>query len=445
MARLWLIIYNICVVPSMWIGFHIGALFNDKIQRGLDGRKNLLNKVRAKLATRKNPQTLWIHAASLGEFEQAKPIIEVVKERYPSVFIFVTFFSPSGMDYALEYIPGDAVAYLPFDSFFAAKKFVDLLRPSAAIFIRYELWLNHLHALHARGIPAMLACASGRNLQKKNLLVRSYNAAACQNFGHILCVEDSDAAAYTNMLDESLNKKTAVTVVGDTKFDRVTQRAKKEKANVLPDQITRNKFIVVAGSTWKEDEKIIAPVINKLMNEYHNTFLYIVAPHEPTETHLQSIESQMPSFRLSEIDSIEGEKNEGNVIIVDSVGQLFSLYQYADVAFVGGGFHRGVHNVLEPAAFGIPVLCGPNIGNAREAQELLESGGGHIINSSEGFHSYLIRAINDPAFIEDEGRRAYAFTQSHTGAANKIVDSLTDILYTDKPIFSINNHNIVLS
>ncbi|HZV13294.1 MAG TPA: glycosyltransferase N-terminal domain-containing protein, partial [Candidatus Kapabacteria bacterium] len=324
MTRLWLIIYNVCVVPLMWIVFRIAGFFNDKIQRGLDGRKSLLSKVRAKLTSRGNAKTVWIHVASLGEFEQAKPVIEALKERFPSVFIFVSFFSPSGFDYALDYKPADAVAYLPFDSFFAAKKFVEIVRPSAAIFVRYELWLNHLWALHMRNIPVILVCASAQNFEKKNSFVRSFNRNAFKNFTQVLCVTESDAVIYKSNLDSI----TPVIVAGDTKYDRVSARARDAKNIVSPiEKIASGKFVLVAGSTWGEDEAILVPAIKHLAQEYDGQFLCIIAPHEPTPQHLALIEADNRCCRLSGMDLYNNE----SILLVDSVGNLFSLYQYANV------------------------------------------------------------------------------------------------------------------
>jgi 3-deoxy-D-manno-octulosonic-acid transferase len=297
---------------------------------------------------------------------------------------------------------------------------VEIVHPSVAIFIRYELWLNHLWALHSREIPTLLVCASAQNFEKKNSVVRSFNKSAFKNFTQILCVTESDVSIYRNNLDPAIT----TIVAGDTKYDRVIERARDARNNPLNvEKITAGKFVLVAGSTWGEDEEILVPAIKHLAQEHGERFLCILAPHEPTPQHLSLIETGNKCCRLSGIDLYNGE----SIIVVDSIGNLFALYQYANVVFIGGAFRQGVHNVLEPAVFGVPVLCGPQIGNAREAQDLVKSGGGHTVTSSDEIVDYCNKAINDPAFAINEGSLSKNFVESHGGATKKIVTALADM------------------
>lgn len=413
----WLLLYNLFVIPVFWLGLRAASLFNDKVRRGLQGRRRLFSSLHAKLALRGKRSTFWVHVASMGEFEQAKPILERIKARTPDVFVIVTFFSPSGFDHSQDYSYADAVAYLPFDSYGAATRFISIVRPNAALFIRYELWLNHLHAIRRARVPLYLACTSALSYTRAHAVVRSYLAAAYRLFDRIYCNDESDRAVFAAILGDPVRCE----VTGDTRFDRVLERAAASRSNPsLSDAITAQKFVLVAGSTWSGDEEILFPAIDAMLRKRGDEFLCILAPHEPTVDECVRLEARFSCCRLSRIDRYAGEP----VILVDSVGRLFPLYQYATVAYVGGGFGTGVHSVLEPAAFGVKVLFGPHVERAAEAQDLAHTSGGEIVTTVDTLLNALLSASDHPDQAAMAGRAAAEFVTMRAGASDRILDHI---------------------
>lgn len=417
MATLWLVLYNVFVIPVLWIALRSIALWNDKVRRGLNGRRRLFASLHAKLSLRGSRRTFWIHVASMGEFEQAKPILERLKSHDPALFILVTFFSPSGFDHSKDYSLADAVAYIPFDSRRAASRFVSIVRPDAALFIRYELWLNHLSALHRARVPSFLACTSSQNYVRQNFIVRSYLRTAYRTFDMIFCNDDADRTVFAEVLGDP----TRCIVTGDTRFDRVVERAGASRSHPpLPDAIVRDKFILVCGSTWLDDEHALFPAIDDAIKTYGDRFLCIIAPHEPTPEECARIVARFRCCRYSRIDGYAGEA----VVLIDSVGPLFGMYQYANAAYVGGGWSAGIHNVLEPAAFGAAVITGPRIDRSPEAQELSDAGGLQVAKTLEDVRMLIEAAIADPVATATRGARAKTFADRRTGASERIIGEL---------------------
>jgi 3-deoxy-D-manno-octulosonic-acid transferase len=423
---IWRILYNSLFVPLGWLGFQVYGLLNKKARRGIGGRKDLLERVAAKTSGWKGSSPrVWFHASSMGEFEQAKPIISMLKEKRPGLLVAVTFFSPSGYENSLAYKEADLISYIPFDSPSNARRFIGLVKPSAAVIMRYDLWPNHIWALHDAGIPAILANATMRKSFLRDFpLFRGFHRSLYDSLEAVLTVTDADA----QRCRRTGVSRAIVETSGDTRYDQVARRCEESRRKrYFPEEVLRGRTVVVIGSSWEEDERLFVPALEVYCAKYPE-LLVVLVPHEPTVEHLADLESRLEgrlsSIRFSQIVSYAGEK----VVVVDSIGILVSLYQYARIVYVGGGFGAGVHNVLEPAVYGVPVLIGPNHANSHEAVELVKRGAIGVINDEEGLSLNLGRLLSDPALRERAGRTALEFVNERRGATAKILSYLEKVL-----------------
>ncbi len=422
---MWTFFYNLFVLPPLWLAFRVLWLFNRKVRRGLRGRHSSLQRLRVFIRNNPGSRRLWVHASSMGEFEQAKPIIEALRERDPDLVIIASFFSPSGYENNLRYRAVDAVVYIPFDTPFRARRFLELMQPTAAVFIRYDVWPNHIWACRRMGIPVMLANATLReNSGRLFPLIRRFHRRVFNSMDAILTVSESDAAVFRWLrLQHPL-----IEAVGDTRYDRVAGKAAlSRKRTLVPERILKGRKVIVAGSSWPEDEEMLLPALFRLLDE-DPELLCVVVPHEPTIDHLEFLEYRLngtiPSLRFSYLQSWNGER----VLIVDSIGILLPLYAVASVAFVGGGFKSNVHNTLEPAAYGIPVLYGPKIGNSQEARELAAAGGGFIVRSEEEIESTLRTLLADSGRRAEAGAAAGRFVAERSGSTAHILTRLLPMI-----------------
>ncbi|MDR1116014.1 MAG: 3-deoxy-D-manno-octulosonic acid transferase [Tannerella sp.] len=354
---------------------------------------------------------IWFHAASLGEFEQGRPMIETIRKRYPQYKILLTFFSPSGYEVRKNYEGADVICYLPFDTPFKVRKFLNLANPYMAVFIKYEFWLNYLTELKRRGIKTYLISAVFRPGQ---LFFKWYGAWYRKA---LLCYER------LFVQDEDSRKLLAgygidnVEVCGDTRFDRVLEIQR--NARLMPEVESfaeEGKLMLVAGSSWPEDEEFIIPYFNT-----HPEVKLIIAPHEIHREHLLYIQSLLnrPSIRLSE--SSEESLRTNDCLIIDSFGLLSSIYRYGDVAYIGGGFGGGIHNTLEAAVYGIPVVFGPKYHKFKEAKSLINYGGGFSVDNEAAFAGCLNNFISDPESRRIAGAAAGDFVYKNAGAIEKIL------------------------
>ncbi|MFA6597273.1 MAG: glycosyltransferase N-terminal domain-containing protein [Ignavibacteriaceae bacterium] len=425
MDLFWKSAYNILIVPLLLFAMKIAPWFNKKVKLGVTGRKRLFEEliVNSSSLDRKK-KLIWFHSSSLGEFEQAKPIIEKLKQS-SDVNILVTFFSPSGLENSRKYPHADLVSYLPIDTAANAERFISLVNPSLLVLMRYDLWPNHIYELAKRNIPVFLVDATMRSdSARKNLFAKYFHKHLYGKLSKILTVSETDAInfiAFDLPADE-------INSVGDTRFDRVYQRSlvAKEK-NLIRSEILQNKKVIVAGSTWYEDEEVLLPAFMKL-TEYDENVLLIIAPHEPTLIHLEKLENEcagkIKTIRFSALNNYTDEK----IILIDSIGILLTLYYYADIAFVGGSFKSNIHNVLEAAVYGVPVISGPKIINSQEAIKLVELGGGMIIkNKKEAYRS--LRLLTDKDDIRKaKGRISREYVQSNLGATEKILEEMYKVI-----------------
>lgn len=427
MSHFWKLLYNIIFVPMLWAGLLIAAVFTRKIRQGIRGRRGLFPTLTSRVSTltTQPAKRIWFHSSSLGEFEQAKPIITELKRRHPATVIAVSFFSPSGYDHSRNYKLAEIITYLPFDSYRNASRFIDTLKPDAAVMVRYDIWPNHIWALRKRRIPLFLANATMRRHSSRHLpVVRSFHHTVYNLFDYILTVSDDDVESF-----KRFNLSTPLlSAIGDTRFDQVWQRSMEAKAkHFLPDRVTSKRRIIVVGSSWDSDEDVLIPTLSKLVRK-HRDLLVILVPHEPTLATIERIErelgSQLTSTRFSDLHDYNNE----HVIIVDSVGILMGLYKYADVSYVGGSFKQGIHNVLEPAVYGSPVVFGPVYHNSHEAARLIEAGAAFVTHDESEMYDRFDRLLSDEALRREVGSKAQAFVQRNTGATERFLSYLEKVL-----------------
>ena len=422
----WRIFYQFVVIPIGWILFHVLAFFDRKAARGIRGRKGLLARLEKQVALL-NPagKRVWFHSSSMGEFEQAKPIIDELKKRRPELEIIVTFFSPSGYEHSQTYKSASIISYIPFDSSRNARRFIDLIRPSAAVMIRYDVWPNHLWALRRAGVPTFIANATLRSNTTRRLpLLKQFHRAMYDSIDYILAVSAEDKSTF-----ESFRlSHPVVEVIGDTRYDQVWLRSAQSRARaVLESKILEGKNVLVIGSSWEGDEEVLLPACLKLFRD-HPEFLVILVPHEPSLETLERIEyelnEEVPSIRFSNLTQYRNEK----LILIDVVGILMTLYRYAAVAYVGGSFGSGVHNVLEPAAYGIPILFGPAHENSQEAIELVREGAAFVGRDQNDFYAHLRALLQDGRRRSEAGEKALALVCRNTGATERFLSYMEKVL-----------------
>ena len=422
-------LYNIGT-RAYFAGIRLAAFFGHRKARLMvAGRRNWATKLEQRMADVPHP-IVWFHAASLGEFEQGRPLIEELHRRYPHYSVLVSFFSPSGYEVRKNYKGADVVTYLPNDTKANARRFLDIVRPEVVFFIKYEFWGNMLAELDRRDIPADLVSGIFRRQQA---FFHWYGAVMRPMLHHFsrFFVQDEESKQLLSELGFTNN----VTVCGDTRFDRVL--AIKAEAKVLPwaEAFTSTAgFTLVAGSTWPKDEEILLEHFNR-----HPEMKLIIAPHEIHEERVQNIIAALkrPYRRYSTILNERAKKaaaghthiggicmTDADCLIIDAIGFLSSLYRYGDAAYVGGGFGVGIHNTLEAAVYGIPVVFGPKHDQFREALGLIEAGGGFAIDGAEAYDGTMDAFMADAEVRRQAGEKAAAYVQDNSGASDVIFNTV---------------------
>ena len=390
------------------IAIKLLAIGNPKARLWLSGRKEFPV---VSFTQNESAKTVWMHCASLGEFEQGRPVLEALKKNYPDVKIVLTFFSPSGYEVQKNYTGADDIFYLPIDNKANAAKLIKAINPSLVIWVKYEYWFYYLEELKLQGIPLLLVSGIFRPGQPffkwygkiwKNILPA---------FTHFF-VQDEDSK---NLL-AGIGIENNVTVTGDTRFDRVIEIAEKFEPLFLIEQFCGENKVIVAGSTWEEDE---TELIHYVRANPHIKF--IIAPHEIDEQNLKDVQKEFAGSILYS-DLFLNQPVTSNVLIIDNIGMLSRLYRYADITYVGGGFgDDGVHNVLEPAVYGKPVIYGPEFEKFIEAIELIACGGGTSIASALELEKVLTEFWNDEPLLKSSGESAKNYVYSNSGATKKII------------------------
>ena len=417
-------VYNIVIYFVLW-GIAIASLFNEKVRKMWRGEREAFKILKQKVDP--NAKYIWFHAASLGEFEQGRPLMERIRKDYPQYKILLTFYSPSGYEVRKNYEGADIICYMPVDTRLNAIRFLRLVRPVMAFFIKYEFWSNFLHILKYRNIPTYSVSSIFREDQVFfKWYGRSY-AGVLKCFTRFFVQNEE-----SKRLLEGIGIKD-VDVVGDTRFDRVLQI--KEAAKQLPiceafrtgvassqsADVPHHDFkVFVAGSSWPPDENIFIPFFNE-----HKDWRLLIAPHVIAEEHLKLILSLIKDKKVVRYTQTTPEEAaEADVLIIDCFGLLSSMYNYGDVAYIGGGFGVGIHNTLEAAVWNMPVIFGPNNKKFQEAQGLLKSGGGFEINTYEDFSGLMSSLMNDETFLKQAGDKAGAFVAHLAGATDKVLASV---------------------
>jgi 3-deoxy-D-manno-octulosonic-acid transferase len=426
MKKFWQLKYNLGFIPLIYLSLRLAGLFNAKIREGIRGRRKIFeNLIINSVDLDKSKPVVWFHSSSMGEFEQAKPIIQRLKTG-KEVNIIVTFFSPSGYKNSLNYPYADIISYLPFDTKRSAKKFISFIKPNLAVFMRYDIWPNMIWELSERGTPVFIVDATMRkNSRRKLPFVKNFHKYLYRDITRILAVSDSDV---DNFMEFNL-RSDQIRAVGDTRFDRVYQKSQEaKKKKILKEGLLDKKKVFVFGSSWDSDEELILPALMK-MTEYEPDFTLIIAPHEPSLLHLDKLEDILSAkhishIRFSYLNNYNGEK----VIIVDSIGILLTLYYYAEAAFVGGSFKQGIHNVLEPAVYGIPVFFGPKIENSQEAQQLVNLGSGIITRNKREAYRSIRGLFSDSEERKRLGNISLQYVEENTGATEKILSEIYNFI-----------------
>ncbi|MCF6167725.1 glycosyltransferase N-terminal domain-containing protein [Lutibacter sp.] len=403
-------LYNIFIFITRFF-LQIIALFNKKIKLFVDGRKITFSKLKKVIS--KNDEVIWFHCASLGEFEQGRPIIEKLKKENPTTKLVLTFFSPSGYEVRKNYKVADVVCYLPLDTQSNAKKFLDIVHPTLVVFVKYEFWPNILKELKKREIKTILVSGIFRKNQSFFKWYGSWMRKILQVFNHFF-VQD----AYSEELLKSIGFSN-VTVSGDTRFDRVFEITKQNNELQFIEQFKNNTYTLVAGSTWKEDEKMLVEYINNSASENEK---FIIAPHNINAKDIEELKAAISKKVVLFSNKNDVKLQDYQVFIIDTVGILTKIYSYANIAYVGGGFTKtGVHNVLEPATFGVPILIGSNYNKFREAVELVNKKACFSVNNSKKLSVLLKKFFQEEQKRVKAGKQALNYVVERTGATTKIL------------------------
>ena len=393
-------------------GIRIFASFNQKARMWSVGRKQLLNRMATAMAENESP-LIWFHCASLGEFEQGRPVLELLREQYKDHKILLTFFSPSGFEVQKNFKEADFVFYLPFDSARNAEKFLSITNPVLAIFVKYEYWYYILEKTHKQKIPLLLISAVFTNSQPFFKWYGSLHRKMLGFFTHIFVQDQSSL----NLLKKI--KELPVTVAGDTRFDRVWEIAQHALTIPYLNAFCSQHQLLIAGSTWPADEKLLFQLFQQ---PEFNKIKLVIAPHEISEVNLASIRGLLKdAVFYSEVKNEELAAN-AKFMVIDNVGMLSRLYQYATVTYVGGGFSKdGIHNILEAAVWGKPVLFGPNHQKYKEAKRLIDAGGGKSFSDIHQLKDYLLEYFSVIAENKKAAEAAQSFIENNRGASITIL------------------------
>lgn len=392
------------------IGIFIAAsIGNPKAKLWINGRKAIFTEIEKKLIP--GERRIWIHASSLGEFEQGRPIIETIRKEFPYYKIFLTFFSPSGFEIRKNYQGADYVFYLPIDSDRNANRLIELVKPEKVFFIKYEFWYHYLSVLKKKNIPVYLCSAIFRENQ---LFFKSYGSwyRKILSYFTYLFVQSEQSLQLLKTIDFH-----NVKVTGDTRFDRVFDIASQAKEIKNVENFVGGFPCLIIGSSWEQDENFLS----RYINESKLNTKFIIAPHEIHLSHLDRLENSISKRVIRYSNWCLNQNEQYEVLIIDNIGMLSSLYKYGQVAYVGGGFGKGIHNILEASTFGLPVLFGPKYEKFQEAVELVNLGGAYPIDNFEMLKQKLDELFTDPALLQKSGETAFDYIRNRTGATRKIL------------------------
>lgn len=400
-------LYNIAIHITYFF-LKIYSVFNDKMKLFIQGRKETFQKLSV---LKKDDKIVWFHAASLGEFEQARPIIEEIKKNYADYKVLVTFFSPSGYEIRKNYELADVICYLPFDTKRRVQKFVEMVHPEIAIIIKYEFWPNLLSELKKKSVSTILVSGIFRKDQAFFKPSGSWMRKSLKAFDHFF-VQNETSKDLLNSIDLK-----NVTVSGDTRFDRVSKILDQNNTIDFVEEFKNSQYTVVAGSTWPEGEAYLVNYINQSKDEK-----FIIAPHNMNEKAIQKLKDSINKKVILFSEKENQNLSEYDVLIVDTIGLLTKIYSYADTVYVGGAFKTGLHNILEPATFGVPIVIGTEFRKFQEAQDLVQLKGCISVKNQQEFSEILHRFKTEEAFRMSTGKINTQYIQKNKGAKKKILD-----------------------
>lgn len=408
-------IYSFTVFLS-WQLLKIVGLFNPKIAQFVQGRKKVTEIIKTRISPSDN--IIWIHAASLGEYEQGLPILEKLKQEYSNYKILLTFFSPSGYEIKKNSSPADITTYLPLDTPKKVKSFIDAAHPKLVIFIKYEVWPNYLSELKKNDIPAILISA---RFNTNKIYFKYYGGFMRKALHKFTAIYVQDKNSQDLLRSIGINE---VIVSGDTRLDRVSEILERDNSLSFMDDFCRGKDCFVAGSTWPEDETHLVDYINQTNNDYK----FVIAPHNIKKDHIQNLIKAIEKKALVFSHLPKNIPDNVQVIIIDTIGLLTKIYSYASIAYVGGGFATGLHNTLEPAVFGIPVIIGPKYQGFLEAEDLVKLGGVLSVSSKEEFFETTNTLFKDSKRRQKIGELNSQYILSNKGASVQIMQGIRTLL-----------------
>lgn len=411
------LLYSVLFYPVLVGLFHIWAVYSKPVRKAIRGRYRYQRVLKSGMKEIKNPQNIiLIHTASMGEFEHIKPLITEMSIKHQAEFV-VTFFSPSGYENVREFPGVRLFMYLPFDFKFIWKRVYKILAPRKVVISKHDVWPNQVWAAEALNIPTYLINASlPAKSSRINPLTSFFQKYIYRSLSYIFTIGEEDTIRFRNNFP-----KCRIREVGDTKFDQVLQRKKaSEQKTILPDKWLRGKRVLLFGSIWPEDTQVLFPALKKIIAKQTDLRIILV-PHQLEPKYIQEI---LETFAEEEVIlySERAKLADEKVLIVDQIGILADLYKYATLAYVGGSFRQGIHNVMEPAIYGIPVLYGPIHKNAFEAEELLNAGGSELIDNPENTEQVINHLLSDDEYRNERGRKAILFAEARTGGTEKLME-----------------------
>lgn len=417
--------YNLGVL-CYFAGISMAALFSAKARKWVHGRRGWRQTMQEAAGrgdqVNSPSKTIWFHCASLGEFEQGRPVIEKFRKQYPRWRILLTFFSPSGFEHCRDYPYADHVFYLPPDTPRNVRFFLDTWQPSLAVFVKYEYWYNYLNGLAIRKIPVMVISAIFRSRQH---FFRFYGAWFRKHLAHMECIFVQDETSRALLAGNGIS---SAVVSGDTRFDRVAVLRNDSTTFPAVEDFGRGHHVLVAGSTWPGDEHVLHAVFNKSLAGVK----LIIAPHEVDEANIRRL-CDLWGKHASRFSGLNGQVPEdARVLIIDRIGMLAHLYRYGQVAYVGGGFGQGIHNILEAATFGLPVIFGPRHHKFAEARDLLKLGGAFCVGNEDDFDRRMNELLTEPGLLKQAGEVCSRYVDSKRGATNIIYNYLRKEIVDDE-------------
>lgn len=392
------------------------GLFNQKLKRFTQGRKTTFEQLQN--AIKEEDKTIWMHVASLGEFEQGLPILDELRSAYAAHIIVLTFFSPSGYEVKKNTSSADVVTYLPMDTGSNAKKFLDIVKPEIALFVKYEIWPNYLYALQQRKIPTFLISAIFRKNQIYFKWYGGFMRRALEPFNQFFVQNTRSKELLQSIGFENIH------ISGDTRFDRVGKILSTNASLDFMEQFKGQQLCIVSGSTWPQDEEILVDFTNASSK---NT-KFVIAPHDIKPKHIQKLKSSIDKKTVLFSEREKTSIQNAAVLIIDTVGLLTKIYSYADIAYVGGGFATGLHNTLEPAVYGIPVLIGPDYEGFQEVEDLVGLGGVMAIKNSKEFNERMQDLLEDAVERKHLGKVNSDYIDKNRGATTKVIAYIKDFL-----------------